>query len=60
MSRRIHKTIKGVFGGKSKKSINAMIEENDSDVEELGKKYAYKNEMREARRTAKHELIWLH
>ena len=32
-----------------------MIEENDSDVEELGKKYAYKNEMREARRTAKHE-----
>ena len=43
MSRSIHKTIKGVFGGKSKFVINEMIEENDPDVEELGKKYFYKN-----------------
>jgi hypothetical protein len=43
MSRSIHKTIKGVFGGKSKSAMNEMLAQNDPDVEELGKKYSYKN-----------------
>lgn len=53
MSRSIHKTIKGVFGGKSKSSINKMIEENDPDLEELGKKYSYKNNERAKRKLEK-------
>jgi hypothetical protein len=50
MSRSIHKTIKGVFGEKSKFAINEMIAENDPDVEELGKKYSYKNTERAKRK----------
>ncbi len=42
MSRSIHKTVKGVFGGKSAREIDLMIEENDIDVEDLCKKYSYK------------------
>ncbi len=53
MSRSIHKTIKGVFGGKSKSTINQMVSENDSDVEDLGKKYYYKNTERDRRKIAK-------
>jgi hypothetical protein len=53
MSRSIHKTIKGVFGGKSKSAMNEMIAENDSDVEELGKKYSYKNTERSKRKLIK-------
>lgn len=53
MSRSIHKTIKGLFGGKSKSAIKEMIEENDPDVEELGKKYSYKNTERAKRKLNK-------
>ncbi|MBH0039596.1 hypothetical protein [Pseudoalteromonas sp. SWN166] len=53
MSRSIHKTIKGVFGGKSKSAMNEMIAENDPDVEELGKKYSYKNTERSKRKLIK-------
>ncbi|WP_286235589.1 hypothetical protein [Thalassotalea sediminis] len=53
MSRSIHKTIKGVFGGKSKSTINEMIVENDPEVEALGKKYSYKNTERGKRKLAK-------
>lgn len=53
MSRSIHKTIKGVFGGKSKSTINEMIRENDPDVEDLGKKYSYKNKERAKRKLVK-------
>ena len=42
MSRSIHKTVKGVFGGKSASEINSMIDEDDSDVEDLRKKKSYK------------------
>ena len=50
MSRSIHKTKKGVFGGKSLAAIEKMIDENDSDVEDLGKKFAYKNAQRANRK----------
>ena len=53
MSRSIHKTIKGVFGGKSKSAMNEMLAENDPDVEELGKKYSYKNTERSKRKLIK-------
>lgn len=53
MSRSIHKTIKGVFGGKSAREMEKMIQENDSDVEDLGKKYAYKNSKRNERKLEK-------
>jgi hypothetical protein len=53
MSRSIHKTIKGVFGGKSKSAMNEMLAQNDPDVEELGKKYSYKNTERAKRKLEK-------
>lgn len=53
MSRSIHKTVKGVFGGKSKSTMIQMIDENDPEVEELGKKYSYKNTERAERKLAK-------
>lgn len=43
MSRSIHKTRKGVFGGKSSQEIVAMIVEDDSDAEDIRKKHSYKN-----------------
>ena len=49
VSRSIHKTVKGVFGGKSKTQIDAMIDENDPDVVELRRKTALKEAEREAR-----------
>lgn len=49
MSRSIHKTVKGVFGGKSAREMDLMIQENDSDVQELGKKYSYKASQRDKR-----------
>lgn len=55
MSRSIHKTVKGVFGGKSVKEMNTMIEENDPDVEDLGKKYAYKKEEKSKRKGSRQE-----
>ncbi len=57
MSRSIHKTIKGVFGGKSAEEMQDMLNEDDSDVEELGKKYRYKTKkrnLRHARKLIKH------
>jgi len=53
MSRSIHKTIKGVLGGKSAKDMKQMIEESDPDVEELGRKYFYKNSERDKRKLNK-------
>jgi len=53
VSRSIHKTVKGVFGGKSKSTINSMIVENDLDIEDLGKKHSYKSEVRKNRKTDK-------
>jgi len=50
MSRSRHETVKGVFGGKSKKEIKDMISENDPDVEGLRKKIRYKIESREKRK----------
>ena len=49
MSRSIHKTVKGVFGGKSKSEINEMIEDDDEDVLDLTKKHDYKKREREQR-----------
>ena len=53
MSRSIHKTIKGVFGGKSVREVNEMISRNDHEIEELGKKYRYKSEARNQRNEEK-------
>ncbi len=53
MSRSIHKTAKGVFYNKSVAEIDKMIEENDPDVEELRKKYSYRNEERDKRKLSK-------
>ena len=53
MSRSIHKTIKGVFGGKSAPEIDKMISENDSDVEDLKKKKSIKNDVHEDRKIKK-------
>jgi hypothetical protein len=53
VSRSIHKTIKGVFGGQSKSKMNHMIEENEPDVEELGRKYEFKNEEKAKRKLLK-------
>lgn len=55
MSRSVHKTIKGVFGGKSVSTIDEMIRENDPDVEEIGKKYSYKNKERTKRKLLKYK-----
>ncbi|WHI53002.1 hypothetical protein P3339_09635 [Microbulbifer sp. MLAF003] len=49
MSRSIHKTVKGVYGGKSAREMHRMLNENDPDTQELGKKYSYKNSERERR-----------
>lgn len=49
MSRSIHKTVKGVFGNKSKSQINNMIIEDDPDVIELIKKSTYKKEQKNKR-----------
>lgn len=51
MSRSVHKTVKGVFGGKSSSEIETMIAEDDPDVVELLRKRSYKNDER-ARRAA--------
>ena len=37
MSHSIHKTVKNVFKGKSVSEINRMVNEDDSDIEELRK-----------------------
>lgn len=51
MSRSIHETKKGVFGGKSKSDIDAMCEEPiDGDVEALVRKSEYKRQARDNRK----------
>jgi hypothetical protein len=49
MSRSKHQTVAGVFGGKSASEIDAMIRENDVDVEALAAKNRMKKEQREER-----------
>ena len=49
VSRSVHKTVKGAFGGKSKAGINAMIEGDDPDVIELRRKKALKEQECDAR-----------
>lgn len=46
MSRSRHETVKGVFGGKSKKEIKQMISDSNPDVQELRRKIRYKIETR--------------
>lgn len=53
MSRSIHKTKKGVFGGKSKEEIRRMAEEGDPDAEELAKKKSYKRNKMQKRKASK-------
>ena len=52
-SRSVHKTVKVVFRAKSAKDAKEMIEENDPDVEELGKKYSYKRIEKNKRKASK-------
>jgi len=49
MSRSIHKTLKGVFGGQGKAAIEELITTNDSDVMELVQKARFKDEERRFR-----------
>ena len=49
MSRSVHKTKKGVFGGKSKEEIRKMIKEGDPDIEDLAKKKSYKRKIKQQR-----------
>ncbi len=53
MSRSIHKTVKGVFGGKSKSEINKMFEEEDPNIQDLFKKSEYKMSETEKRKEKK-------
>ena len=53
MSRSIHKTVKGVFGNKSRSQINKMINEDDPDVEELAQKSFYKKDQKNKRKIEK-------
>jgi hypothetical protein len=52
VSRSRHQTVKSVFGGKPASEINAMIANNDQDVQALREKKRFKNEER-ARRSTK-------
>ncbi len=49
MSRSIHQTLKGVFGGKSKRETQRMIDDDDPDFLALVEKKAIKRDVREAR-----------
>jgi hypothetical protein len=51
MSRSRHQTVKSVFGSKPASEINAMIGNNDQDVEALREKKRFKNEERARRST---------
>ncbi len=53
MSRSIHKTIKGVFGNKSKRQINKMINDEDPDLDELAQKFIYKKDKKNKREIEK-------
>ena len=49
MSRSKHQKVKGVFGGRSKGEVNAMIAEGDEDVTELVPKGRLKRVARDRR-----------
>jgi hypothetical protein len=54
MSRSVHKTVKGVFGGKTESEIDDLIQSEDEDVLELARKYEYKRRARDQRSEQKH------
>lgn len=49
MSRSVHRTLTGAFGGKPKSEVDDMIQGEDEDVLELVKKRHYKRSEREIR-----------
>ena len=49
MSRSIHRTLKSLFHGKTKKAIDQMIEEEDPDLLEYYKKHRYRQRIRDVR-----------
>ncbi|NRA68977.1 MAG: hypothetical protein HRU19_31190 [Pseudobacteriovorax sp.] len=49
MSRSIHQTVKSVFGGKTIREINEMIDAEDPDVLALLRKKQYKSDTRNFR-----------
>ncbi len=53
MSRSIHRTVKGVYGGKSIREINDMVEGNAYEIDELCHKKFYKNEKQADRKEQK-------
>lgn len=54
MSRSIHKTVAGVFRGKSVREVQEMVTNDDPDVVELRKKHELKEEERRQRALAGH------
>ena len=53
MSRSIHKTVKGVLGGKTNSELIDLMENPDSDLEELVKKKKYKQAERNRKASTK-------